>query len=81
MYDQAKNRILNYLMPEPLVDISLSGEYFRHQLRILATVYRILQIVRGGKVLRMDKVLQIRWKTFTVCSPRSKCAHVRMRFH
>ena len=27
----------------------------------------ILQIVRGGKVLRMDKLVPIRWKTFTVC--------------
>ena len=41
-------------------------------------IYCILQIVRGGKVSQMDKVLQIRWKTFVVCSPRSKCAHVRM---
>ena len=38
--------------------------------------YRILQIVQGGKVSRMDKVLQIRWKTFAVRSPWSKCAHV-----
>ena len=29
-------------------------------------VYRILQIVRGGKVSRMDKALHIRWKTFAV---------------
>ena len=45
--------------------------------------YRILQIVRGGKVSRMDKVLQICWKTFAVHSPQLKCAHVRrlMRFH
>ena len=39
--------------------------------------YRILQIVRGGKVSWMDKVLQICWKTFAVHSPWSKCAHVR----
>ena len=31
-------------------------------------LYRILQIVRGGKVSRMDKVLLIRWKTFADCS-------------
>ena len=39
------------------------------------TIYRILQIVRGGKVSWMDKVLQIRWKTFAVRSPWLKCAH------
>ena len=29
--------------------------------------YRILQIARGGKVSRMNRLVPIRWKTFAVC--------------
>ena len=38
------------------------------ELSMLAThyIYRILQIVRGGKVSRMDRLVSIRWKTFAV---------------
>ena len=32
--------------------------------------YRIMQIVRGGKVSQMHELIQIRWKTFAV-----RCAH------
>ena len=45
--------------------------------------YRILQIVRGGKVLRMDKVrTSYPLENFhpVVRSP-VKCAHMHMRFH
>ena len=34
---------------------------------ITQSIYRILQIVRGGKVSRMDKLVPICWKTFAVC--------------
>ena len=37
--------------------------------KIVMTTVRILQIVRGGKVLWIDKALQIRWKTFAVRLP------------
>ena len=38
--------------------------------------YRILQIVRGGKILWMDKLVPIHWKTFAVCQLHWRCAHV-----
>ena len=38
----------------------------------IIVAYRILQIVRGGKVSRMDKVLQIRWKTSRFVHPSHK---------
>ena len=54
----------------------MSKVFVVSQICDLFDVYRILQIVRGGKVLRMDKVLQIRWKTFAVRSPHQKmCSH------
>ena len=43
-----------------------------YHLRTKVRIYRILQIVRGEKVSRMDKVFQIRWKTFAVRSTLSK---------
>ena len=46
----------------------LYGARARVECKIIRISYRILQIVRGGKVSRMDKVLLIRWKTFADCS-------------
>ena len=66
-------------MAKPIIVVKICYKllYVIQVVKKIFDKYRILQIVRGGKVSRMDKVLQICWKTFAVCSPWSKCAHVR----
>jgi len=61
MYD---NHILLFTIGnktcEKLSDVILSGHLHK------AMKYRILQIVRGGKVSRLQNLTVIRWKTFAV---------------